>query len=97
MAEPQTQDSKIEFDPKAPDRDTYIKIKEMDLESGWLGRLFGSPKNAAVNIGGLALCVALIAGMIITINPGGSIAVEAWKIISPIMTMILGFLFGRKS
>jgi hypothetical protein len=87
----------MQFNPKEPDHETYIKLKAMDLESGWLGRVFGSSKNAAVNIGGLVVLLVVIAGIIMTIYPAGSTATESWKIITPVITMVLGFLFGRKS
>ncbi|MBI3821504.1 MAG: hypothetical protein HY289_02365 [Planctomycetes bacterium] len=87
----------IQFNPGESDRETYIKLKAMDLESGWLGRVFGSPKNAAVNIGGLVAILVVIAGVIMTFFPGGATATETWKIVTPIVTMVLGFLFGKKA
>lgn len=87
----------IQFNPRQPDPETYVKLKAMDLESGWLGRIFGSAKNAAVNIGGLVVLLVVVAGIIMTLYPAGSTATESWKIITPIITMVLGFLFGKKS
>ncbi len=86
----------ITFNPKEPDKATYIKIKEMHLQSGMLGRFFGAPGNATVNIGGLVVLLVVAAGIVMTIKaPDGGL--EAWKVITPIVTMVLGFLFGKRA
>ncbi len=89
-------DRQITFNPKEPDKDTYIRIKEMHLQSGALGQFFGAPGNASVNIGGLVVVLVVVAGIIMTLkaSDGGQ---EAWKVITPIVTMVLGFLFGKRS
>lgn len=90
-------DQPIQFNPKEPDPKTYIKLREMDLESGLLGKLFGTSENVPTYIGGLVVFAVVLAGLIATFYPGGTVAIETWKIITPIITMVLGFLFGRRS
>lgn len=88
----------IHFDPKAPDKDTFVQLKKMDLDSGLLGKLFGSHEFAPTNIAGLVALVTLLAGMVVTFMPTKDVLPsEFWKIISPIITAILGYLFGRKT
>ncbi len=84
------------FNPNEPDPKTFVKLREMDLASGWLGRFYGSQANAPTNIAGTIAISVVIGALIMTCYPGGTSAVETWKILSPIITMVLGFIFGRK-
>ena len=86
---------KITFNPQAPDKDTYVKLREMDLNSGMLGKFFGTSDNVSVYIAGVVVMVVVVTGLVVTFYPGGTTAVETWKIITPIVTMILGFIFGK--
>lgn len=76
-----------------------LHSKKMELEAGWFGRCFGSGKNAATNISGVALLLLILTfiGVIcISFKTGETnIAFDYLKIISPIITLILGFLFGK--
>ncbi|HEY1186927.1 MAG TPA: hypothetical protein VGE74_04685 [Gemmata sp.] len=78
-----------------------IEQKKMDLEAGVLGKFFGSGDNAAVNIAGFAVAVALLAALIVTAilswKDAAASSSEIWKIVTPIITMVLGFVFGKKS
>jgi hypothetical protein len=97
--------TKAKFNPEEPDKETYLKLKEMDiesemrlkkLESGWFGLLFGSSKNASVNVAGLIVIFAVIAG-ILSFFQEAAVTTEIWKYITPIITAVLGFLFGKRS
>lgn len=75
-----------------------LQSKAMDLESGWLGRCFGSARNAPLNIAGLAVALLLGTGVLLLfIDSKAMAAVEYWKLMVPILTLILGYLFGKKS
>lgn len=87
----------IVFNPQAPDKDTYVKLREMDLNSGILGKFFGTSDNVSTYIAGVVVIAVVITGLIASFFPGGTTAVETWKIITPIVTMILGFLFGKQN
>jgi hypothetical protein len=81
--------------PKPDKDDNEMKIKELDLESGWLGRVFGSPRNAPPNIAGVVVvCLVLIAGGISFFQKEN--ALECWRVVAPIITMVLGYMFGKK-
>jgi hypothetical protein len=73
-----------------------LHSKQMDLESGWLGKLFGSSKIAPSNIAGLTLLLLVLPGVALLFFSGSSMtAADYWKFITPIVTLILGYLFGK--
>jgi len=75
-----------------------LQSKAMDLESGWLGRCFGSARNAPLNIAGLTVTLLIGTGVaLLFIESKAMAAAEYWKLMLPILTLILGYLFGRKS
>lgn len=74
-----------------------LKSKELDVQIGWLGRVFGSPVNVPGNICGLLIFFMVIIGGIITlwnfrVSPG-----EYWKIAQQLILPALAYLFGRGS
>jgi hypothetical protein len=71
-------------------------MKEMDVESGSLGRFFGTEKNAPLNIAGLVLVILLVPGVLLLFFKANIEAIEYWKIIIPVITAILGYAFGRR-
>ena len=74
-----------------------LQSKAMDLESGHLGRFFGNHRNAAANIAGLIVLILIIAGIGFICFFGWEKSAEFWKGIFPIITLTLGYLFGRTS
>ncbi len=73
-----------------------LQSKQMDLESGWLGKLFGSSKIAPCNIAGLCLLLLVVPGIALLFFSGTTMtAGDYWKFITPIVTLILGYLFGK--
>lgn len=76
--------------------------KEMgDQALGWFGRLFGSKENSSRNITG-AICLSFTAGatLVSLIVYFGKDDIEfvkgMWEIICPIITLSLGYLFGKR-
>lgn len=76
--------------------------KEMgDQALGWFGRLFGSKENSSRNITG-AVCLSFTAGatLVSLIVYFGKDDIEfvkgMWGIICPIITLSLGYLFGKR-
>lgn len=80
-----------------PHSNMTLQSKAMDLESGILGRFFGSPARAPLNIAGTVLFAIAAAGIVLLFLPGNIPAVEFWKLVLPAFTLILGFVFGQKS
>ena len=70
-------------------------------ELGWVGRFFGGEKNSSKNITA-ALNILLIIGasaisLIIYFDKGDTDFIKAiWASITPIVSLSLGYLFGKK-
>lgn len=80
----------------SPDPKLVLQSKKMDLEAGWIGRVIGGPKNAPNNIAFVVVSLVLIAGVVVSfVLPADR--VEFWKTILPIVTLTLGYLFGKNS
>jgi hypothetical protein len=80
-----------------PDRAFDLENKKLDLEAGWLGGFFGTGTNAPANIAGLTVIVLLVAGIAISWFETKMPPLDYWKTAAPIITLALGYLFGRKS
>ena len=65
---------------------------------GQLGKFFGSPEIAPTNIAGFIGFLVILGGIIIPfINPKVDF-MDFWKtIVLPIVTLLLGYLFGKNS
>lgn len=76
-----------------------IRIKNKDL--GWIGFIFGTTENASKNIAAL-ICFILIIGSIvfscIIYNCGtdNKFIETIWQISMPVVTLSLGYIFGKK-
>ena len=85
------------------DPSVVLAAKKMELESGWLGKFFGNRANAPSNVSGLVLIVLLLSGIVMIVLPyedPNALSVtpkEYWDIIVPIVTLIFGYMFGRRS
>ena len=66
-----------------------IKSKQMDVDIGLLGKLFGNASNAPTNIAGTTIFALLIATLFVTDLK--------WEQSSPVITLALGYLFGKKT
>ena len=76
---------------------TDLRSKEMDLESGILGKFFGNHRNAPSNIAGAVLLVLLVPCVVLVFVQGSFPAGEYWKVVTPIITLILGYVFGKNA
>jgi uncharacterized membrane protein HdeD (DUF308 family) len=76
-----------------------VESKKLDLESGWLGKFFGAPTHSPINIAGLLILSLIVSGIVITFLPYPTAlsANEYWTKILPLITLALGYLFGKKS
>jgi hypothetical protein len=80
------------------------EMTKLRTEQGSLGKLFGSSASIPNNIAALTILILLISGIVYTflvINKkpadiGLSIK-DFWLIISPLITLAIGYLFGDKS
>ena len=75
-----------------------LQSKQLDLDSGVLGKVFGGFKNAPYNIAGMSLFLLFAIGIVVLFVPDLNMtATEYWKYSSSVITLILGYLFGRSS
>ena len=96
-----TQKEEHEFQLKCKDKDQQHEKELLNTNLGGIGRLFGSAEHASKNITA-AICILLILGVSIiscwVCYTKQDIAVikSMWTNISPIITLSLGYLFGKK-
>lgn len=74
-------------------------MKNKDL--GWIGFLFGTAENASKNIAALISLILVIGAIVfscIIYNCGSdnSFIETIWDIILPVVTLSLGYIFGKK-
>ncbi len=70
-------------------------LDERRLEAGILGKVFGTGENAAKNIAGLIIFLLVNGALIayfISLDEGA-----LFQIVVPIITLALGYLFGRQT
>lgn len=76
--------------------DYLLKAQEMKLEAGVVGGFFGSTQRAASSIAWVMIFLLVCSGIVTSFVQNTAIlATEYWKIISPLITLALGYLFGR--
>lgn len=70
-------------------------LDERRLEAGVLGKIFGTGDNAAKNIAGLIIFLLVngaLIGYFVSLDEGA-----LFQIVVPIVTLGLGYLFGRQT
>lgn len=102
LKEKYAHDEKMEQIKNKSEDDQRKHEKEMgDQALGWFGRLFGSKENSSRNITG-AICLSFTAGatlvsLIVYFSKDDTEFVKGmWEIIYPIITLSLGYLFGKR-
>ena len=81
------------------------ELKLRQSEKGWVGSFWGSNNNAPNNIAGIVILLLLTFGLLYTFiiiiwYPTKDVASnirDLWAIISPLITLGMGYLFGKKS
>ena len=79
--------------PKVPTKDDLKKLK---IESGYAGQIFGSRSIPSVNIAAIFILILLVSGISFTVFNSLIPPKEYWSIISPLMTLALGYIFGKR-
>jgi hypothetical protein len=69
----------------------------MTLEAGWLGKIFGSATNAPMNIAGVVLSAFILTIFLILLIHTRMEPVEYLKLVLPVITLVLGYLFGKST
>jgi hypothetical protein len=74
-----------------------IEQTRMTLEAGLLGKIFGSATNAPTNIAGFILFLFFISIIIVLFLETRMEAIEYLKLVLPVITLVLGYLFGKST
>jgi hypothetical protein len=74
-----------------------IEQTRMSLEAGWLGKIFGSAANAPTNIAGLVLTAFIVSIFMVLLLQTRMGTVEYLKLVLPVVTLVLGYLFGKST
>ena len=72
-----------------------ISLDEKRLDIGFLGRFFGTGNNASTKIAGIVL-IAIIISILIVWFSDHSFLLPYCQISVPVITLTLGYLFGKK-
>ncbi|MEZ4788521.1 MAG: hypothetical protein R2811_00725 [Flavobacteriales bacterium] len=75
------------------------EIDKINAEKGFLGYVWGNHSHASSNIAGLVIILLVVSGFVYFLvndpNNASTPSVQVyWGIISPIITLSLGYLFG---
>ena len=84
-------------DPHTAKQVLDAEAQQQVRETGALGRVFGSKENAPHNIVATVVILLIVFGILYSVLPVDKStfsAKEAWTIITPIITLALGYLFG---
>jgi hypothetical protein len=88
---------KAVYSASSNDSSYILESKKMDLEAGWIGKCFGSRINAPLNIAGVFVMLLAVSGVAVLFTSCSIPASEYWKTIAPLMTMAMGYIFGKSS
>lgn len=86
---------KMEINAESRRQARAQETKRLELEAGWFGRVIGT-KYAPYNIAFLIITIVLICGFVVLFAFPAD-RVEYWKLIAPVLTLGLGYLFGKNS
>lgn len=90
-------------DPATTQKMIEYHTSMADKEIGYLGKFFGSGDSVKVNVSGFCIIVLLAIGIIYTVlylffassDTKAAGIIEFWGIITPIVTLALGYIFGK--
>ena len=88
---------KIKYNTDKNPDELLLESKKMDLESGWLGKFFGSPTHSPVNIAGLLIILLVLTGIVTSFVLGSMSPKDYWTTMTPLITLALGYVFGKQS
>lgn len=96
MTEPAERRSEI-VAPEDVTQRYALEQTRMSLESGFLGKFFGAATNAPTNIAGLIALLLTLTCIMSLFFPANIPALEFLKLVLPVITGVLGYLFGKST
>ena len=84
---------------KQENENSHLQVQEK-TKLGFVGRLFGSGENASKNITATICIILLLGGAVVSLyayayKEDKELAGSVWNVISPIITLSLGYIFGK--
>lgn len=73
-----------------------LERTRMTLDAGILGKIFGSAANAPTNIAGFILCLLSLTAVALIVFRSNEPVADNLTLLVPIITLTLGYLFGRQ-
>jgi uncharacterized membrane protein HdeD (DUF308 family) len=95
MKDNKTMSDNLTYNEDPKHAETLLRSQQMVLEAGTLGKFFGSPQRAASSIACITIFLLTCSGVVSMFFACNISTAEYWKIITPIITLALGYLFGR--
>lgn len=94
----ETNKHELDIIDKTNKHNNNIQKKEL----GWFGIFFGGKELISLNISGMLIIFLILTGLILSVkiyNEPTDLdnVVKIWGIITPIITLTLGYIFGNKS
>lgn len=87
----------IKYNTDSKSSEHLLREQEMNLEAGLLGKCFGAKSRAPFNIAGVLIIFLAFIGGVILFVPASISAKEYWSLILPVITLALGYIFGKES
>lgn len=81
-------------DPK--DAEKFYQLEDKKIDAGLMGKIFGSPEWAAASIAWVTIFLLVCSGVYSLVFTTAIQPADYWKIITPLITLALGYLFGRQ-
>jgi len=72
-------------------------LKKLKIDVGFVGQLIGSKPSAPSNIAAIFILLLLIPGIVDLFCKSQLEPERYWAIISPLLTLALGYIFGKNS
>jgi hypothetical protein len=69
----------------------------MTLEAGWLGKIFGSATNAPTSIAGIIVLLFTLRSIAVLFVPPNVPAGDYLQTVLPIISLMVGYLFGKNT
>lgn len=93
------EDHEYQLNLQKAQHDQELKMKNKDL--GWIGFIFGTSENASKNIAALISLILVIGSIVFSCiiykcGSDNSFIETIWRIAMPVVTLSLGYIFGKK-
>ena len=102
MDELELQKEDHEFQLKLQEQQHAHENELRQKELGWLGKFFGSSDNGAKNIAFTVIILLIVGVTFVSIlaylqdMPDRDLISKVWNMVIPVITLSLGYIFGKK-